>query len=67
MTADSKPVKQEVKSTVILPPLVFPGLRISSGKSKVNKIKHKYFFSSFSGGKVEGHLIEKQVKFLFLS
>ncbi len=24
-TADSKPVKQEVNSTVILPPLVFPG------------------------------------------
>jgi hypothetical protein len=23
-TADSKPVKQEVNSTVILPPLVFP-------------------------------------------
>ncbi len=26
-TADSKPVKQEVNSTVILPPLVFPGER----------------------------------------
>jgi hypothetical protein len=26
-TADSKPVKQEVNGTVILPPLVFPGLR----------------------------------------
>jgi hypothetical protein len=24
-TADSKPVKQEVNSRVILPPLVFPG------------------------------------------
>jgi len=24
-TADSKPVKQEVNSTVMLPPLVFPG------------------------------------------
>ncbi len=24
-TTDSKPVKQEVNSTVILPPLVFPG------------------------------------------
>ncbi len=24
-TADSKPVKQEVNCTVILPPLVFPG------------------------------------------
>jgi hypothetical protein len=26
-TADSKPVKQEVNGTVILPPLVFPGER----------------------------------------
>jgi hypothetical protein len=28
-TADSKPVKQEVKSTVILPHLVFPGDGVS--------------------------------------
>jgi hypothetical protein len=28
-TADSKPVKQEVNSTVILPPLVFPGQSVS--------------------------------------
>ncbi len=28
-TADSKPVKQEVNSTVILPPLVFPGSSFS--------------------------------------
>ncbi len=27
-TADSKPVKQEVNSTVILPPLVFPELSV---------------------------------------
>ncbi len=27
-TADSKPVKQEVNSTVILPPLVFPAVNI---------------------------------------
>ena len=27
-TADSKPVKQEVNSTVILPPLVFPALTL---------------------------------------
>jgi hypothetical protein len=26
LTANSKPVKQEVNGTVILPPLVFPGL-----------------------------------------
>ncbi len=29
-TADSKPVKQEVKSTVILPPLVFPWCHFSN-------------------------------------
>ncbi len=34
-TADSKPVKQEVKGTGILPPLVFPGLGL-----------HKSFHSS---------------------
>ncbi len=28
-TADSKPVKQEVNGTVILPPLVFPALAIT--------------------------------------
>jgi hypothetical protein len=31
-TADSKPVKQEVNSTVILPPLVFPGQGFEHGK-----------------------------------
>ncbi len=30
-TADSKPVKQEVNSTVILPPLVFPN-GVNSGQ-----------------------------------
>jgi len=29
-TADSKPVKQEVNGTVILPPLVFPALSVSA-------------------------------------
>ncbi len=29
-TADSKPVKQEVNGTVILPPLVFPALSITA-------------------------------------
>jgi hypothetical protein len=31
-TADSKPVKQEVNGTVILPPLVFPGLTLAEGQ-----------------------------------
>ncbi len=37
-TADSKPVKQEVNGTVILPPLVFPGEDIKPNKfSKLAK------------------------------
>jgi hypothetical protein len=36
-TADSKPVKQEVNGTVILFPLVFPGLSYNDGEtSEVN-------------------------------
>ncbi len=31
-TADSKPVKQEVNDTVILPPLVFPGPAVNFNK-----------------------------------
>jgi hypothetical protein len=31
-TAESKPVKQEVNGTVILPPLVFPGLSLARTK-----------------------------------
>ncbi len=33
-TTDSKPVKQEVNGTVILPPLVFPG----QSKIKMNEL-----------------------------
>jgi hypothetical protein len=33
-TADSKPVKQEVNGTVILPPLVFPASTIVSGLAR---------------------------------
>jgi hypothetical protein len=36
-TADSKPVGQEVNSTVILPPLVFPGIAQGShDKYRIN-------------------------------
>ncbi len=34
-TADSKPVKQEVNSTVILPPLVFPA---GTNKNKASRL-----------------------------
>jgi hypothetical protein len=40
-TADSKPVKQEVNSTVILPPLVFPGQRVDKAKSHYLSCNHK--------------------------
>jgi len=47
-TADSKPVKQEVNGTVILPPLVFPGLTFESNtiRSSTNEgsaLTHKYY------------------------
>ncbi len=39
-TADSKPVKQEVNITVILPPLVFPAMTIINDNSRVvNKLE----------------------------
>jgi len=41
-TADSKPVKQEVNVTVILPPLVFPGLILSTVSQKVFKQKVQF-------------------------
>jgi hypothetical protein len=34
-TADSKPVKQEVNGTVILPPLVFPAVTIDCDTSAI--------------------------------
>ncbi len=34
-TADSKPVKQEVNSTVKLPPLVFPGTGVSCDRQNI--------------------------------
>jgi hypothetical protein len=39
--ADSKPVKQEVNSTVILPPLVFPAVAIERIASKTIIIQSK--------------------------
>jgi hypothetical protein len=36
-TADSKPVEQEVNSTVILPPLVFPGKCHQTKKDLYNR------------------------------
>jgi hypothetical protein len=38
-TTDSKPVKQEGNSTVILPPLVFPGITLAPEKVPQGKLK----------------------------
>jgi hypothetical protein len=40
-TADSKPVKQDFNSTVILPPLVFPGLTSAEGLARVFLNEHQ--------------------------
>ncbi len=40
-TTDSKPVKQEVNSTVMLPPLVFPGL-IHVSKALIQGITNRF-------------------------
>jgi hypothetical protein len=41
-TADSKPVKQEVNGTVILPPLVFPGQGLAIRVDYVKTLARKY-------------------------
>jgi hypothetical protein len=43
-TADAKPVKQEVNSTVILPPLVFPGQSFARYKKYFNFKRIKITF-----------------------
>jgi hypothetical protein len=47
-TADSKPVKQEVNGTVILPPLVFPALTYYTSKCfcSVRLVFAKLFYES---------------------
>jgi len=46
--ADSKPVKQEVNGTVILPPLVFPGQGIKTAVI-FSGLKHKHVFTFLFG------------------
>jgi len=46
-TVDSKPVKQEVSGTVMLPPLVFPVESVDSAETNVRKPFCKIFNSSF--------------------
>jgi hypothetical protein len=52
-TADSKPVKQEVKGTVILPPLVFPGSIIAFG--------YGYFINIFFDKQLTVFLLNVQI------
>jgi hypothetical protein len=47
-TADSKPVKQEVNSTVILPPLVFPAYgRTKSSQNTACEHAHSGYWSLY--------------------
>jgi hypothetical protein len=47
-TADSKPVKQEVNSTVILPPLVFPAVTLTWPRQvgRCPKFERSFAFNS---------------------
>jgi hypothetical protein len=47
-TADSKPVKQEVNGTVILPPLVFPGKREGDKRERERERCRIWFIESIS-------------------
>jgi hypothetical protein len=47
-TADSKLVKQEVNSTVILPPLVFPGLVHLRGIANCQAEKNIHYWETIS-------------------
>jgi hypothetical protein len=49
-TADSKPVKQEVNGTVILPPLVFPALYLPLSLSSFISLSPSLSFSLFLTG-----------------
>jgi hypothetical protein len=45
-TADSKPVKQEVNSTVIFPPLVFPAISVKLHMAKTSLLLLLAFFAA---------------------
>jgi len=46
-TAESKPVKQEVNRTVILPHLVFPGLAHLQVGKRIGVVTAKEFYGAF--------------------
>jgi hypothetical protein len=66
-TADSKPVKQEVNGTVILPPLVFPGIYISVCVRLVSRLLVKsnfaYTYSVCTLGTERGQMSFYQMTF----
>ncbi len=49
-TADSKPVKQEVNSTMILPPLVFPSTNTLAYFAEALIAKEKKSFMALAAG-----------------
>jgi hypothetical protein len=51
-TADSKPVKQEVNSTAILPPLVFPDISDKKFCNHINKMRGISCQFLLSGGSI---------------
>jgi hypothetical protein len=59
-TADSKPVKQEVNRTVILPPLVFPGSLYFNQKISPSSIFVTYGCSFLRGQKVMRSNLNRQ-------
>ncbi len=73
-TADSKPVKQEVNGTMILPPLVFPGPSIAhlnvihdlGLEESLGSIVHD-FVAELGLGNVLAELVEMPQHFLSLS
>jgi hypothetical protein len=58
-TADSKPVKQEVNGTVILPPLVFPGLSIPGRSSYHSRRRRRRRRRRIKMNKVDFEILQK--------
>ncbi len=60
-TADSKPVKQEVNGTVILPPLVFPGDSIGKERESCNYFKTLHIEKLRKGKERTGKMYQKRI------
>ncbi len=61
-TANSKPVKQEVNGTVILPPLVFPGPRVRiQPPEKIVKKKDRFIDIKFVGPRYKTAQLSRRI------